>query len=87
MDFGFPDFPGNYSVDWKFCLWSWNYLVVIFCGLFWVGNEFSLVWDILQVLSAHFPVLGLSRNRGSAAQIFTKLYFYLISNRLSKIDL
>ncbi|KAJ6838557.1 spidroin-1-like [Iris pallida] len=62
----------------------------LFCGLeimFVVLELFGgfrwIIWVgiICRYLSAHFPVLGLSRNRGSAAQIFTNY----ISNRLSKM--
>ncbi|KAJ6825470.1 uncharacterized protein M6B38_376305 [Iris pallida] len=58
-----------------FCWLEINYVVLeLFGGYF--GGLFGLE-IICRYLSAHFPVLGLSRNRGSAAQIFTKNYIFI----------
>ncbi|KAJ6837433.1 hornerin-like [Iris pallida] len=60
-------------------------IISVVLELFWwiflwtilVGNGFSLVWDILQVFVGALPSFGLSRNRGSAVQIFTKIIFLI----------
>ncbi|KAJ6799304.1 putative peroxidase 18 [Iris pallida] len=64
---GFPDISGS-SVDWKL------FLVVL--ELFrWIYFGIIIGWNNCRFPVAHFPVLDLSRNRGSAAQIFTKTIF------------
>ncbi|KAJ6827460.1 putative basic proline-rich protein-like isoform X1 [Iris pallida] len=56
-----------------------NYLVVI--------SVDYLGWKLFAgIYRRAFPVLGLSRNRGSAAQIFTKIIFLLISKLAFKND-
>ncbi|KAJ6838748.1 uncharacterized protein M6B38_318995 [Iris pallida] len=56
-------------------LWCWNYFGGYFGGLFWLEMGFPWFGTFCRYLLERFPVLGLSRNRGSAAQIFTKIIF------------
>ncbi|KAJ6829092.1 uncharacterized protein M6B38_359800 [Iris pallida] len=63
MVYGVPDISG---------------IILVVLGLFWwIFVDNFWLENICRYLLAHFPVLGLSRNRGSAAQFFflQKLYF------------
>ncbi|KAJ6826758.1 splicing factor PWI domain-containing protein isoform X1 [Iris pallida] len=72
MVYGVPDISG---------------IILVVLGLFWwISVDNFWLENICRYLLAHFPVLGLSRNRGSAAQFFYKNYILLISNWLSKMN-
>ncbi|KAJ6850640.1 hornerin-like [Iris pallida] len=55
-------------------LWCWNF-GGYFCGPFWLEMGFPWFGTFCRCLLARFPVLGLSRNRGSAAQFLQNYIF------------